>query len=737
MYQVFYNILYLSIIGSILGIIVLILRKTFDKKISPTWKFAMWLLVLISLLVPFRFTIESRNSHEFLVSSGIDKLELEKNNLIANESGKIFIYIWLAIMGTIFIYYIITSIVMKKKIGKDEVKDKRILNILDNCKKQMGVEKKIKLIKQNYKKVPCIYGLFSTKILVTNEVLEKDEESLRYIFLHELAHYKRHDLILNKLLIVITAVHWFNPILWYCFKQVRQDMELKADEMVLNKIQKNEEKDYAKTLVRLLPISQEEKEPVKLLCVTDGKKNMERRIKMIKLSDKFKEYKALIGITTLLIVLCVGTFIFTRINPQEEPETAKTNLVQYFETPNRIVYKEKDQDNYYVFNQGEGSYTDILNEIISGFDSKENGKMLSNEEIKEIEQNENYIELDYDTISKNYVIAYERENNNIIFRNDNGGQVVKQNLSNKDKLAKLIKEKINSGNVNCYHMGDSKEYKVKNEVPTEVFNTYLEDAEYYFREYEDGVYGVKINKDNKEKLDAILTMYDIELEEELPDDIFEKADIIVMLSRYDIEKIETRIGGLTYYFTGDKRQDSYVVNIFAASKAINTNCIYRNMDNITGNVSYGSVNNNVTSNVVNTSNSNNNTISNSGSASNSNVDKTVRITKEQAATIADEEAKNKKYQYQPWESNFSAKEIFSDENGNYEIAAELIYSLDDIHRLYYWEDEWAKDSNINNLFKGQPVWCIRLGDKNDALTSLYIYVDATNGNVIGAGQSSD
>ena len=74
MYEVFYNILYLSIIGSILGLIVLILRKTFDKKISPTWKFAMWLLVLISLLVPFRFTLESQNSHEFIISSGIDKM---------------------------------------------------------------------------------------------------------------------------------------------------------------------------------------------------------------------------------------------------------------------------------------------------------------------------------------------------------------------------------------------------------------------------------------------------------------------------------------------------------------------------------------------------------------------------------------------------------------------------------------------------------------------------------------
>ena len=152
MYEVFYNILYLSIIGSILGIIVLILRKTFDKKISPTWKFAMWSLVLFSLLVPFRFTLESQNSHEFIISSGIDKIELAKENLIINESGKIFIYIWLAVMAIIFLYYIITSIVMRKRIGKEEVKDKKILDILENCKKQMEVEKDIKLIKQDAKR---------------------------------------------------------------------------------------------------------------------------------------------------------------------------------------------------------------------------------------------------------------------------------------------------------------------------------------------------------------------------------------------------------------------------------------------------------------------------------------------------------------------------------------------------------------------------------------------------------
>ena len=47
-----------------------------------------------------------------------------------------------------------------------------------------------------------------------------------------------------------------------------------------------------------------------------------------------------------------------------------------------------------------------------------------------------------------------------------------------------------------------------------------------FRLYERGIYGIKIQ--SKEKLDEILNRYNIELEEEIPENIFEKTDIILM-----------------------------------------------------------------------------------------------------------------------------------------------------------------------------------------------------------------
>ena len=104
------------------------------------------------------------------------------------------------------------------------------------------------------------------------------------------------------------------------------------------------------------------------------------------------------------------------------------------------------------------------------------------------------------------------------------------------------------------------------------------------------------------------------------------------------------------------------------------------------------------------------------------------ISKEEACDIADDEARKEKYQYQGWHSEFYSR----GKNKNEEPAADLVFELDDINRVYYWEEQWQ-----TNKYKGQVMWQIRLFDENDALASLYIYVDAINGDILGAGKSSD
>lgn len=81
---------------------------------------------------------------------------------------------------------------------------------------------------------PALAGWLRPKLLVPPGVLAAfDAADLRLMFLHELAHVRRRDVAVNWLLSAVTAVHWFNPIVWLCVRRVRADRELACDELVL------------------------------------------------------------------------------------------------------------------------------------------------------------------------------------------------------------------------------------------------------------------------------------------------------------------------------------------------------------------------------------------------------------------------------------------------------------------------------------------------------------------------
>ena len=53
-------------------------------------------------------------------------------------------------------------------------------------------------------------------------------EQLRFVFLHELAHLKCHDIAWDWGWAVLLAVHWLNPILAFARRRCRADRELRA-----------------------------------------------------------------------------------------------------------------------------------------------------------------------------------------------------------------------------------------------------------------------------------------------------------------------------------------------------------------------------------------------------------------------------------------------------------------------------------------------------------------------------
>lgn len=342
---IFYQVLYMSVVGSIFGIIFYIIRNAFDKEISGKLKCFIWMIILLTFIIPIRFEItleqnneskvlnqvrEFKDTSESVLMSRIESIkEISKNeeNISQNEASafvsmqeigkdtqneeinkknvkdillkKIVPYLW--ILG--FTTFIITLIVGNRKIRSRTFKNiyinNRINQILQEVKQELNIKRNIKVIMQDYKKVPSIFGIFNPVILITEDTLKENDSTLKYIFLHELSHYKRLDLVFNYILVLVLSIHWFNPVVWVLFNKVRQDIELGADELATKRLDKNERKEYGMTLINLIKNCTKENYTASMLCISDNEKNLERRILMIKGKTK----TAIIAIIITIVVL--------------------------------------------------------------------------------------------------------------------------------------------------------------------------------------------------------------------------------------------------------------------------------------------------------------------------------------------------------------------------------------------------------------------------------------------------
>ena len=82
--------------------------------------------------------------------------------------------------------------------------------------------------------VPMMWGFSRPVILLPIEADSWQAERLRAVLLHELAHIKRRDWMMQMMAQVVCAVYWFNPLVWFAARWMRIEAEQACDDQVLN-----------------------------------------------------------------------------------------------------------------------------------------------------------------------------------------------------------------------------------------------------------------------------------------------------------------------------------------------------------------------------------------------------------------------------------------------------------------------------------------------------------------------
>ncbi|GAF77920.1 unnamed protein product, partial [marine sediment metagenome] len=227
---------------------------------------------------------------------------------VFSEVANILPLIWLTGALILAVYVCASNFNLLRIVKRERpLTDQKILDLLEDCKAEMGIRIILGVVATDKVKSPALFGFIRPRLLLPKGMLDTlSREELRYVFLHELAHLKRHDIYIGWLMSLLQVLHWFNPLIWLAFYRLRADRELACDALVLARTQSGQAKDYGRTIVNLLErFSRSQRLPA-MAGILETKAQLKRRITMIAKFKKDSYRWSPLAMVFIIVLACVA-----------------------------------------------------------------------------------------------------------------------------------------------------------------------------------------------------------------------------------------------------------------------------------------------------------------------------------------------------------------------------------------------------------------------------------------------
>lgn len=311
---------------------IMLVRRIFQKQLSAKGQYNLWFLLLFALVLPFivqllpfeySYNAFDVNKSNETIPSLMMKEEVQKSNWIqdysmsVNRSNLEYLNtmtacIWIAGM------LVMTVLALKawlevKKIKKTTVrlKNKDVQLLFEKCKKQLNISGHLVVGESPLVKSPMTFGLVRNYVVLPanfEKWLTLDE--IKYIFLHELNHYKSKDIATNYLIVIFQVIYWFNPLVWIAFRKMRLDREIACDHAVLSSLDEERRREYGITIINFIDKVSRQKNLILADQFNGSKKQIKSRIERI--ASYTKESK-LLKLKSTVVFIVIGLLVASQV----------------------------------------------------------------------------------------------------------------------------------------------------------------------------------------------------------------------------------------------------------------------------------------------------------------------------------------------------------------------------------------------------------------------------------------
>ncbi|MFC1552925.1 M56 family metallopeptidase [Candidatus Latescibacterota bacterium] len=279
---------------SILILVIAVVERLFRWH-SPWFRYFLWMVVVVRLIVPIPISLPDSVMMRLVRIPGIEKpvrqfmewspllnepivlrnLSPEIPNTIENQETTLAAdaneqapdrsarieatlsplgytgLLWCAAVITLALLIAIRWLNILHSLNKyTSIKRNDLQQAVETLSQKLGLRRRVLLCK--WDKSVALIGVFRPRIFLPETMIDNwPIQEIEPILLHELAHVKRADVMLNWLQMILQVVYFFHPLVWFANRRIRNVREEACDDLALSALN-GSRKHYATSLLRVL-----------------------------------------------------------------------------------------------------------------------------------------------------------------------------------------------------------------------------------------------------------------------------------------------------------------------------------------------------------------------------------------------------------------------------------------------------------------------------------------------------
>lgn len=362
--SLFVSILNVSFMAVVVFILIILTKLLLKNQLSPRWNYLLWTLLIVRLALPWSpessYSLFNLFSSDIVIQTQDNRNQASDLLTVQTPTDPIFIdngttqsvqnidqtikqlpdsqsNLWNALallwgvgilLTGIYMFWVNRQFAISLQKEARKCRNSFLPSILESCRESLKIKANVVLFESDLVTTPTLYGLFKPKLLIPRTLLETlDEQEWKYVFLHEVSHIKRKDILINGIMNVLLLIHWFNPCVWIAFNLMRKDQEMACDSLALTKVSQEERRKYGLTLIKLLEHWSSPIPLSKAVYLSGNKNDLKRRMNMI--GSKKNSYRlSIVGLLILVIIAALTLTGAKSSNASNNMELPEKQLVE-------------------------------------------------------------------------------------------------------------------------------------------------------------------------------------------------------------------------------------------------------------------------------------------------------------------------------------------------------------------------------------------------------------------------